>query len=141
MQTTIKEVMTTHVLVANKGFTFTEVCRLFFEMGVHHLPIVNKSDQLVGIITSNDVLRAYNFQVPLFKNADEEILNAEILVENIMTKDPITISPDQNIKKAAIKLTQNNIQCLPVVKEGKLVGIITTKDIIRLLAEKELLHY
>lgn len=127
----VSDVMSKNVLFAHLHHSFTELCRLFFEMNIHHLPVVDDSGRLIGIISANDVLKAYGRQIPTLGRADEATLNRKITIEDLMTPNPIYISPEATLKEAAEKLTAHNIQSLPVLAGDKVVGIITSRDLMR----------
>jgi CBS domain-containing protein len=132
----VAEVMSKNVLFAHLNHSFTELCRLFFELNIHHLPVVDEADQLIGLVSANDVLKAYGRRLPGSQLHDEAALNQEITIESIMTPNPISASPDTSLKRAAELLTSNHIQSLPIVdNEGRVVGILTSRDLVRHLAQ------
>jgi acetoin utilization protein AcuB len=131
----VAEVMSRNVLFAHLDHSFTELCRLFFELNIHHLPVIDEEGQLIGIVSANDVLKAYGRRLPMLRQSDEATLNKEITIESIMTPNPVSARPDTSLKKAAELLTANNIQSLPIVDDGRVVGIITSRDLVRHLAE------
>ena len=51
---TVKDLMTSQVIVAHTSHSFTQICRLFFELDIHHLPVLNDQNELIGIISSNE---------------------------------------------------------------------------------------
>ena len=134
MTNTVADIMSKNVLFAHTGQSFTQLCRLFFEMDIHHLPVADERGQLIGILSTNDVLKAYSRKVPTLQRADEEMLNENITIYDLMTQNPISVAPGTAIKEAARLLFTHNIQSLPVVEGEKVVGIVTSRDIIRHLA-------
>ncbi len=136
--TTIADVMTTNVLRANTNHSFSQLCRMLLELNVHHLPVENEAGELVGIISSNDVLRTFSYTIPLAKIADETKLDSDIAVEELMTPNPITITPEESLSSAIRLFTQHQIQSLPVVKDGQLLGIITSTDVIMHFADSDI---
>ncbi len=131
---TVADIMSRNVLFAHTNQSFTQLCRLFFEMDIHHLPVADEKGKLIGILSTNDVLKAYGRKVPTLQRADEAMLNANITIFDLMTQDPISVPPDTTLKEAARLLSTNNIQSLPVVEGEKVVGIVTSRDLIRYLA-------
>lgn len=127
----VGDVMSKNVLFAHLNHSFTELCRLFFELNIHHLPVVDDAGKLIGIISANDVLKAYGRRIPTLEKADEATLNQQIRIEDVMTPNPVSVSPGASLKEAAEKLTANNIQSLPVLTGDKVVGIITSRDLVR----------
>ncbi|OWY23697.1 CBS domain-containing protein [Sphingobacteriales bacterium UPWRP_1] len=133
--TRITEVMSHHVIVATASHTFSQACRLFLEFNLHHLPVVDEEDHVLGIISSYDVLRIYNTEVAKLTNVSEDALDEKFKLADIMTASPVTISLDENIGHAAEIFTNRGIQSLPVVDgSGKIKGIITVRDLVKQFA-------
>jgi len=122
--------MSKHVLLAHINQAFTEVCRIFFEMDIHHLPIVDEKRNLIGILSTNDALKALIYKAPFLSEDAKKNINQAIRLEDIMTPHPLTVKPHDSIDKAAELLIYHKIQSLLVVNEGLLVGIITGKDLV-----------
>ena len=85
---------------------------------IHHVPVINKNKNLIGLLTWRDIKD--------FLNDKEMIITS---VKSIMIKDVITISQDKSLSEAKEVMKRNNIHGIPVVKKGKLIGIITSNDI------------
>lgn len=96
----------------------SRAARLMLENTIKGLPVCDQNKQIVGIISVDDVGRAAERIYPNMK------------IKEIMKKDPITISPDSTIGKALVLMRENGISRLPVVKNSKLVGLVTIRDII-----------
>ena len=92
---------------------------MFRRYDIHHLVVVEKKD-VVGIIGDRDVM-----------NASSE----DTAVDRAMMRDPVTIHSDETVRKAAALMTGHVIGSLPVVDDGVLVGIVTTFDLLNLLAK------
>ena len=84
---------------------------------IHHVPVINKSKKLIGLLTWRDIKD--------FLNDKEMIITS---VKSRMIKDVITISQDKRLSEAKEVMKRNNIHGIPVVKKGKLIGIITSND-------------
>jgi len=134
----VEDLMSTTVLFARTDHKPTELSRLFFEMGIHHLPVLNDAGQVLGILSANDVLKAFSYKLNNWEHVDPTKLDQLFKVEELMTPQPIkTISPKDSIWRAAKIFAEYKIHALPVVEKGKLVGIITGSDIIERCAEVE----
>lgn len=125
----VSEIMTREVVYAGLDNTFSQVRDLFLDFKLHHLPIVD-NENLIGIISTNDVIRVVLKKANLVKNPDDDSLNEIFQLDEFMTKSPINIAPDTTVDRAVKIFNEHNFQALPVVEMGKLVGIITLKDII-----------
>lgn len=130
----VSTIMSRTVVVANQFHNFSEVLELFSKHGMHHLPVVDGQNSIIGIISSNDLMKL--FYDPKYRemkfNSDE--IDKALNIPEIMTPNPIFVTSAETIKKAAKLFYDNRIQCLPVVDSGKLVGILTIKDLAQLVA-------
>jgi len=114
---TVEEVMVRDVAYAEMPCSRDEVLEILKTKHISGIPIVKNSD-LVGIVTRTDLL----------KNPEEE------QVALLMTRNPVTITPDKPIVEAARMILDNNIRRLPVVDDHSLEGIITIADIVGAIA-------
>ncbi len=103
--------------------------RIMHERGFRRLPVV-KRGRLVGIVTLSDIRGAKPSPATSLSIWELNYLVARITVGEIMTKDVITISPKATIEEAASIMRERKVGALPVVEEGKLVGIITESDLL-----------
>jgi acetoin utilization protein AcuB len=106
--------------------------KLMEENEVRRLPVVNKSRELVGILTRSDLLQ----HVPFFPNdeeLEEELPYINLSVEEAMSFDPISIESTDTVQDAAELMLEAKVSGLPVRAGNRLVGIITESDIFRLV--------
>jgi CBS domain-containing protein len=101
---------------------------------IRHMPVI-EDGQLVGIISQRDLFRSALITALGFGRKTSRSLIKSIRIKEIMTRKVLTIAPDANVKDAARQMTEKQIGCLPVVEDGRLVGIITESDILRHVAE------
>lgn len=130
----VEEVMTQNVIVANVNNKLSQFLEFFNIYRIQHMP-VTLGDVLVGILSINDLLGFISKSLLEGKPVDTASLDAQFDVQQIMTKHPITISPDDTLEKAFSILAEGKFQALPVIKNGVLVGIITNKDLVRLYTQ------
>jgi CBS domain-containing membrane protein len=129
----VRDFMTTDVLTLNVHETLSladEVMRLG---RVRHLPVVGAQDQVVGIVTHRDLLRAQASSIANLDQTERKALERSIAVRDVMTRDVVTIGPDAPALHAARLLKDNRFGCLPVIDRGRLVGIVTEADFLDLL--------
>jgi acetoin utilization protein AcuB len=97
---------------------------------IRHLPVLKGGAKLVGILTETDIKQASPSIATALEIREVYYLLDKIKVKQIMTKRPYTISPTAPIEEAAMVMRDKKIGCLPVMEEGRLVGILTETDIL-----------
>jgi CBS domain-containing protein len=128
----VQDWMSENPIVVKPDATLADAYALMMEHEVRRLPVVEHD--LVGVVTYSDILR--NVQGPL-DEADTAtgLLLSERKVRDVMTYDPVTINPSATIQEAAERMLEFQVSGLPVVRNGKVIGIITESDIFRLVVE------
>jgi acetoin utilization protein AcuB len=102
---------------------------------IHRLPVIDKHDHLVGIITEKDILYASPSPATSLDVYEISNLMSKLEVHSVMTKDVISIGPDTPLEDAARIMADNNIGGLPVVDKNILIGIITESDLFKVFVE------
>jgi CBS domain-containing protein len=102
------------------------------ECNIRRLPVV-ENGRLVGIVTLGDIREASPSAATSLSIYELNYLLSRLTIGQIMTRDPITITPDTSIEAAARLMLEHKIGGLPVVDGTRVVGIITESDIFRLL--------
>jgi CBS domain-containing protein len=131
-QSEVQDWMTENPATVSPTATLAEAYDLMLEREVRRLPVVDHD--LVGIITLGDILR----HVPVGSeegDTETRLLLTEKQVCDVAAYDPVTINPSATIQEAAERMLEYQVGGLPVVRNGKLVGIITESDIFRLVVE------
>lgn len=125
--------MTRKVITVDPQTDIFKAQELMAENKIRHLPVTESDGRLVGIVTDRDIRSALPYK--FFKEApsEEEKKNfSELKIDNIMTRDPITISPTYTIQDALVMIQDARVGALPVVDEdGILTGIISVRDLLR----------
>ena len=122
----VKEIMTRDAISITPKYSIRESVDLMTKNGIGSLPIVDKEDKVVGIVTERD------FALALAGSLTNET------VGDIMIKDVITTTPGTPIESCSKIMVRNNLRRIPVVEEGKLIGIVTSTDILRFFGDKEM---
>ncbi|MCB9282874.1 MAG: CBS domain-containing protein [Lewinellaceae bacterium] len=133
----VSEIMRKHVLTIKRDFSFSEACRLFFRMGIHHLPVVDEHNHLLGMLSTHDALRAFALRGHLLKNWNEENVDWSFPVEELMSVPAITVSETDSMEEVVRLCSEHHIQSLPVLKEGQLVGMVTSHDVMQYLSNSK----
>ena len=110
--------------------SFFEARNLIHEKGIRHLPVIDKNNHLVGIVTDSDIREAAPSDATLLSVQELNYLLGKLKVSAFMTPKQklITITPDTLIEEAAQLMHDNKIGCLPVIEKDKLYGIFTETD-------------
>jgi len=87
---------------------------------IHHVPVENDEGEVVGIISAGDIIKYY------CKQTDDENLT----VDDIMIKNPVTVTAQTGVSEALKIMRKSNLGCLPVTKDKKLIGILTEFDFV-----------
>lgn len=132
---TVRDWMTPNPITVTPSTTVPEANTLMKQGRIRRLPVVDNG-KLVGIVTLGDIREASPSDATSLSIYELNYLVAQLTVEKIMTKDPVTIDPNTSIKKAAKLLLEHKIGSLPVMDGGMLVGIITESDIFRVLVRE-----
>ncbi|MEZ4871447.1 MAG: CBS domain-containing protein [Bdellovibrionales bacterium] len=128
---TVRDLMTPEVFTLNEEDSFNMVDTMMKWRRIRHVPVVDEYGALVGLVTHRDFLKV---AVSRLSEADPvELKKAykNIKVKEIMQPDVLAAPPTLPIAEAAQLMHENKFGCLPVVEEGKLVGIITEADFVR----------
>jgi len=100
------------------------------EGGFRHLPIVDDDDRLVGIVSDRDLREAAPSDATALSRQELTYLLSRLEVRDVMKTPVITARPGEPAETAAIRMRENKVGALPVVQDGRLVGIVTTDDML-----------
>lgn len=125
----VEQLMTTDLVTVSENDTLDLAANLMDWERIRYIPVEDEENRLVGIISYRSVLR-YFAERTVGRSPD-----STVAVTEIMKKDPLTVEPETLTLEAIEKMRQHKIGCLPVVKEGRLVGIVTERDFMELAAE------
>jgi predicted transcriptional regulator len=127
----VANIMTSEVQTVNIENSLQDANNLFTKNQIRHLPVVS-GDKLVGILSYTDILRiSFGNTFDEGQGESDEAIFDMLSINQIMKHSPITVSPENSLQEAAKLLAEKEFHALPVVKNEKLVGIITTTDIIK----------
>ncbi len=115
--------MVKDVITVDRETDIKEAIHLMEKYSIRHLPVV-EDDEFIGLVTESDLRQLL---IPAMLE--------EIKVKDVMITEPITVSPDEDIETAATLIYTYKIGGLPVVQDRRLVGILTTTDILRAFIE------
>lgn len=130
----VKKWMSKKVITVDQKESLSEAINILKRNKIRRMPVLDE-ERLVGIVSDRDLKEASPSKVSSLDIWELHYLMSKIKVKDIMTQNPITISPDSTIEKAAILMHDRKIGGLPVVEDNKLVGIITEQDIFEALID------
>ena len=138
----IKEIMTSDVICVAPSDNMTVVDEILKKNNIHHIPVVDSDEKVVGLISSTDynkLLNTFTFFTNDKSEAYNEAIMRSLLVEDVMTKNVATLQSDATVMVAAGIFNENLFHAIPVIDlEGKLEGIITTFDLLNYAYNKPL---
>jgi CBS domain-containing protein len=155
MKEKVEEIMTRKVVTVKETDSLQDVATIFKANRISGAPVLNDKEEVVGVVSEADILKVldtFHWYTPVLTTLDilhlreeqshdiqQDIEKAsEMKMEEIMSTNPETISPDTSIDDAAQIMHATGFNRLPVVDgDGKLVGIVTRADIIASLYEPE----
>ena len=127
--------MTTDLVTVTPDTPLVKVRDLLREHNIKQMPVVDQNGELVGILTDRDIKQAWASPATTLSIYELTYVLQKMTVESVMVKDVITITADSTVERAARILHDRKIGSLPVVEDGKLVGIITSTDLMEILLD------
>jgi acetoin utilization protein AcuB len=124
----VKNRMTSNPYTISPDATIAEALDLMRNNNIRRLPVV-KNGKLVGIVTEKEMQEVSPSKATTLSIFELNYLLAKTKVSTVMTKKVITVSPDALLEEAAVLMRDNRVGALPVVQDGKVVGIITETNI------------
>jgi len=145
---TAKDIMTKGPITVSPDTEITHAAKLILDKGVNGLPVVDREGKLVGIICQSDLIAQQKGLpipsiftlldgfIPLsstkqFEKAVQKI--SATTVADAMTPNPVAVTPETGIEELAALIVDKKFHTLPVLEEGKLVGVVGKEDILRTL--------
>ena len=129
----VGRIMHTDLVTVTPDTTLVEAKDIITEKQIKHLLVVDKNEELIGIISDRDLKQSWASPATALSAHELNYILMKITVDMIMAKKIITISPGTTIERAARIMQENRISALPVIEDKKLVGIITTTDVMEVL--------
>lgn len=131
----VKDRMTHPVITAHPDLSLPDAIKKLRTENIRRLPVVDRQGRLVGIVSERDLLHAAPSAATSLNIWEMHYLLGKVTLEQIMTRDVITIADDTPIEEAARIMVDRKIGGLPVIANGELVGIITETDLFKVFLE------
>lgn len=129
----VGRIMHTELITVSPTTSLEDASILVKKKKIDHLPVINDSGKLVGILSDRDLKQYWASPATTLSNHELNYLLQQVIVEMIMITPVITITPNTTIERAALIMQENDINALPVMEDDKLVGIITSTDVMGVL--------
>ncbi len=143
-----KDIMTRAVITVSPDMEIVHAAKILLENRINGAPVVDETGKLVGILCQSDLIaQQKKLPIPSFftfldglisltsmKQFEKQVQKiAAVTVAQAMTPDPVTVKPDTDIEAVAALMVDQSFHTIPVVDEGKLLGIVGKEDILRTL--------
>ena len=124
----IEDVMSTNLICVTSETTILEAIELLIKHTITGLPVVDEEMKLCGVVSEKDLLiLAYCFKTNFYDSS-----SFSQTIDNFMTKKPVSFNVNDNIDDVCLCLMNNDFRRVPVLSEGKLVGVISRGDLLQL---------
>lgn len=138
----VKEVMTGKVRTVSPNASYSEILKILIDHHISGLPVVDKKGKVVGIVSEKDLFRKLFPSEKIFYKDPEYYMNFDrierdsksvnkVKASHIMSREIISIRSDEHVLKACSLFIKYKVRRLPVIDNGKLVGIISTNNIYK----------
>jgi CBS domain-containing protein len=124
----VSDLMHTDVLAVRSDATLAGVVEALADAHISGVPVVDRRGKLLGVVSTTDILQAQAERLEGGENWEDQ------LVEDVMTRPPLTIPADADIREAAQRMLYAEVHRLFIEKNGALAGVISQTDIVRALA-------
>jgi CBS domain-containing protein len=135
-QLAVRDVMSEQPRTIGGGVPLREAARLLVRDGVGALPVVDETERVIGMVSEREVIR-HLLNVQAFTGPDAQNLSPSSLaaktVRDVMTRQVMCVAPEQPIAEVASLMSNKDVDRVPVVRDGRLVGFLTRGDIVRKL--------
>lgn len=123
---TVRDLMSPQVTTVGTATPIEELRELMRDHRIHHLPVLAADGTLLGLVSHRDLLAC-----------DRDTRPGPLVAARVMSSPAEVIGPDTDVRRAAEIMLDRKYGCLPVVEEGRLVGILTESDFVRRLSHRE----
>ena len=131
----VRDVMSREVHTVKRNDELGIADALMKQERVRHLPVLDGDGEVCAVVSQRDLFRGALLRALGFGSRAEESMLKQVAVKEAMSSEIQTTAPDTPVADVARLMIERKIGCLPVIENGKLVGIVTETDFVRLVAE------
>jgi CBS domain-containing protein len=128
----VEDVMNEEIITIEDNEQVSHARNLMLKYGYSRILVLNKEAKLAGIVTEKDLTRKMRAKGPKWKRRPID----KISIHRVMTTNPLSISPNRELREAVELMIKNNISSIPVVDEEEIVGIITKGELMEFYSQK-----
>jgi acetoin utilization protein AcuB len=136
----VSDLMTPNPTTVQQDATLRSALEMMELLQCHHLPVITQHGTLVGVLSSHDCRQALNLPSIVRRRWEENKLIDHLLVSSVMSIAPVIVYEHTPVEEAVRLMMYKQVGCLPVMRSGKLVGIVTNTDFLRAFAKLALKH-
>ena len=130
--TRVRDLMTREVKTLGRNDQLSVADDLMRAERIRHLPVVDEDGQLCGIVSQRDLFRGALATALGYGDLAQRKLLATLVVKEVMATNVVTTTPDAPLAEAAGLMRERRIGCLPVLEDGRLVGVLSESDFLKL---------
>ena len=137
MNSTVRDVMSTHVIAVRQGASYKDMAAMLREQRVSAFPVLDDHNKVIGVVSESDLLtkEALEGTGPVVSQSmmsqRERARASAVTAADLMTTPPVTIGPDESVTQAARLMYSRRVKRLPVTSDdGTLIGIVTRADVL-----------
>ena len=138
LQYRVCDAMTADPIAISPASKLREVEELFENHDFNGVPVVDAQRRLLGVVTKFDLLKAFSFDAHALVPHYDEIM--EQPAEAVMSRDPVSVAPQLPLSRLLQKMVEMRVKSLPVVENGRLVGIVAREDLLKALRRATIRH-
>jgi CBS domain-containing protein len=127
----VRELMQDNVITVSLDTPINDAVVTLTDAHISAVPVVDGGGRMVGVVSSTDILTS---EAEANDAVEREALFEQMMVRDIMTRRPLTVSPDAEVREAAQQMLYADVHRLFVIADDKVVGVISTTDIVRAVA-------
>lgn len=131
----VKDVMSREVRTVRRNDQLGVADRVMKDERIRHLPVIDESGDVCAVVSQRDLFRGALLRALGYGSRAEDTLLRQVVVKEAMSAELFTTTPETSVAEAARAMIERRVGCLPVLDAGKLVGILTETDFVRLVAE------
>jgi CBS domain-containing protein len=127
-----RDIMTERVIAVAPNATVRHAAEILADHGFTALPVVDENDDVVGVVSEVDLITSRFPHDPRYRHLPPA--SSPATVGTVMSRDVFTVDPDAELTALVEQMWQHRHRCVPVLRERRLVGIITRRDVVRVMA-------